>query len=128
MAEPINEKVPVTEEAPTKVSGTTPTDPEKTAGEPPKRVREYKEMEHTTEGPAKALVDMNTIQFTAEDIYDKDKVDIEHVSMEDVFKLLQCDENGITDDEAVRRVGIFGPNKVRPLGVPSNTPTPCAAR
>ncbi len=46
------------------------------------------------------------------DIYDKDKVDIEHVSMDDVFKLLQCDEHGITDEEAVRRTGIFGPNKV----------------
>lgn len=102
----------MTEEAPIKVSGTTPTDPEKTAGEPAKRVREYKEMEHVSEGPSKALVDMNTIQFTAEDIYDKDKVDIEHVSMDDVFKLLQCDENGITDEEAVRRTGIFGPNKL----------------
>jgi hypothetical protein len=51
--------------------------------------------------------------YTTTDIYDKDKVDIEHVSMDDVFKLLQCDEHGITDEEAVRRVGIFGPNKVR---------------
>lgn len=47
------------------------------------------------------------------DLYDKDKVDIEHVSMEDVFVLLQCDDKGLTEEEAVRRIGIFGPNKVR---------------
>lgn len=78
---------------------------------------------------------MDQIQFTAEDLYDKDKVDIEHgelnvairfqrnsllrlfspphsVSMEDVLTLLQCDEGGLTDEEAARRIGIFGPNKV----------------
>jgi hypothetical protein len=47
-------------------------------------------------------------------LYDKDKVDIEHVSMEDVFVLLQCDEFGLTEEEAARRIGIFGPNKVGP--------------
>lgn len=26
--------------------------------------------------------------------------------------LLQCDEHGLTDEEAARRIGIFGPNKV----------------
>lgn len=30
------------------------------------------------------------INFTVEDLYDKDKVDIEHVVMEEVFQLLQC--------------------------------------
>ncbi|KAJ9101715.1 hypothetical protein QFC21_003054 [Naganishia friedmannii] len=98
----MNEKVPVVEEAPTKES----------AG-PEKRVREYKDMEHEKQDVAKALVPMNEIQFTAEDLYDKDKVDIEHVSMEDVFTLLQCDEHGLTDAEAERRLGIFGPNKLQ---------------
>jgi hypothetical protein len=46
------------------------------------------------------------------DLYDKDKVDIEHVSMADVMTLLQCDEHGLTEAEAERRLGIFGPNKV----------------
>jgi H+-transporting ATPase len=32
--------------------------------------------------------------------------------MEEVFQLLQCDENGLTDAEATNRVGIFGPNKL----------------
>jgi H+-transporting ATPase len=49
--------------------------------------------------------------FRVLDLYDKDKVDIEHVSMEDVFVLLQCDDKGLTEEEAARRIGIFGPNK-----------------
>jgi hypothetical protein len=52
------------------------------------------------------------IQFTATDLYDKDKVDIEHVVMEEVFQLLQCTEGGLTEAEAVNRISIFGPNKL----------------
>jgi hypothetical protein len=32
--------------------------------------------------------------------------------MEDVFKLLQCDENGLSPEEAQRRLELFGPNKL----------------
>lgn len=32
--------------------------------------------------------------------------------MDDAFKLLQCDENGLTKEEATRRLEIFGPNKL----------------
>ncbi|CED83133.1 plasma membrane h()-atpase 1 [Phaffia rhodozyma] len=77
-----------------------------------KKKREYKDMEHKSDGDKHALVDLNTIQFTADDLYDKDKVDIEHVVMEEVFQLLQCDENGLTSAEAARRIEIFGPNKL----------------
>ncbi|GAA5982060.1 hypothetical protein JCM11641_004312 [Rhodosporidiobolus odoratus] len=59
-----------------------------------------------------ALVDMSTIELKAEDLYDKDKVDLEQVEMEDVWTLLQCKEDGLTNAEAERRVGIFGPNKL----------------
>lgn len=52
------------------------------------------------------------IQFTAADLYDKDKVDIEHVVMEEVLQLLQCDEGGLTDAEAQSRISVFGPNKL----------------
>ena len=45
-------------------------------------------------------------------MYDKDKVDIEHVVMEEVFQLLQCTDQGLTDEEAHNRIGIFGPNKL----------------
>lgn len=32
--------------------------------------------------------------------------------IEDVFKLLDCAEDGLSDDEAIRRVEIFGHNKL----------------
>jgi len=80
--------------------------------EPEKRKREYKEFGHDSEGPTKALVDMGTIELKAEDLYDKEKVDLETIFIDDVFKLLQCDENGLTRDEAQRRIELFGPNKL----------------
>ena len=52
------------------------------------------------------------IQLKAEDLYDKEKVDLETIVVDDVFKLLQCDENGLTDEEATRRLELFGPNKL----------------
>lgn len=48
----------------------------------------------------------------AEDLYDKDKVDLERIVIDDVFKLLQCDEGGLSEEEATRRYEIFGPNKL----------------
>jgi H+-transporting ATPase len=48
----------------------------------------------------------------AEDLYDKEKVDLETIVIEDVFKLLQCDENGLDTQEAQRRIELFGPNKL----------------
>jgi H+-transporting ATPase len=94
-----------------------------------RKKREYKDMEHGEKAQdLHAKVDMSTvsqhptncigtlliiqIQFTAADLYDKDKVDIEHIVMEDVLTLLQCDEGGLTEAEAVNRIGIFGPNKL----------------
>jgi H+-transporting ATPase len=35
------------------------------------------------------LVDMSTIELTAADLYDKDKVDIEQLNLDDVWTLLQ---------------------------------------
>ena len=48
----------------------------------------------------------------AEDLYNKEKVNLETIVIDDVFKLLQCDENGLTDKEAQRRLELFGPNKL----------------
>ncbi|OWZ66559.1 plasma-membrane proton-efflux P-type ATPase [Cryptococcus neoformans] len=114
-----NEKVGHTEEVPTKesslenkVQGEDVPAAAAAADEEPRKKREYKEMEHKTEGDLHAKVDMNTIQFTAADLYDKDKVDIEHVVMEEVYQLLQCTDAGLTEAEAVDRIGIFGPNKL----------------
>ncbi|KAG7088689.1 hypothetical protein E1B28_012660 [Marasmius oreades] len=80
--------------------------------EPERRKREYRDFEHENEGPSHAKVDMSTIQLRAEDLYDKEKVDLETIVVEDVFKLLQCDENGLTKDEAAHRLELFGPNKL----------------
>ncbi|KAJ3496170.1 hypothetical protein NLJ89_g10522 [Agrocybe chaxingu] len=77
-----------------------------------KKKREYKDFGHDEEGPTKVLVDMDTIELKAEDLYDKEKVDLETIVIDDVFKLLQCDENGLPLDEAARRLELFGPNKL----------------
>lgn len=52
------------------------------------------------------------IELKAEDLYDKEKVDLETIVVEDVFKLLQCDDSGLDTEEAKRRLEIFGPNKL----------------
>ncbi|KAL1405851.1 plasma membrane H+-ATPase [Vanrija albida] len=83
------------------------------AAEPEKKKREYKEMEEKHEGDQHARVALNEISFTAADLYDKDKVDIEHVVMEEVFQLLQCTDQGLTEAEAANRIAIFGPNKLQ---------------
>ena len=55
---------------------------------------------------------MSQIQLKAEDLYDREKVDLENIVIEDVFQLLQCTEAGLTNEEAQRRLEIFGPNKL----------------
>jgi hypothetical protein len=52
------------------------------------------------------------IELKAEDLYDKEKVDLETIVIDDVFKLLQCDDNGLNPEEALRRLELFGPNKL----------------
>ncbi|BEJ10719.1 hypothetical protein CspHIS471_0101410 [Cutaneotrichosporon sp. HIS471] len=99
------EEVPVKESSlPASAAAGTPAEPE--------RKRNYEDMTHKSEGDKHAKVDMNTISFTAADLYDKDKVDIEHIVMEEVFQLLQCDDKGLTSAEAESRIAIFGPNKL----------------
>ncbi|KAF9051686.1 ATPase [Panaeolus papilionaceus] len=55
---------------------------------------------------------MSQIQLNAEDLYDREKVDLENIDMPDVFQLLQCDEGGLTQQEVLRRLELFGPNKL----------------
>ncbi|KAI0715892.1 plasma membrane H+-transporting ATPase [Cerioporus squamosus] len=90
-----------------------PAEPAKeTTPQPEKKKREYKDFGEEDEKPTHAKVDMSQIQLKAEDLYDKEKVDLETIVVDDVFKLLQCDENGLTDEEANRRLELFGPNKL----------------
>ena len=55
---------------------------------------------------------MSQIQLRAEDLYDKEKVDLETIVIDDVFKLLQCTGDGLDGAEAKRRLELFGPNKL----------------
>lgn len=56
--------------------------------------------------------DITQIELKADDLYDKEKVDLETIVIEDVFQLLQCNDQGLTSQEAQRRLEIFGPNKL----------------
>ena len=55
---------------------------------------------------------MSTIELKAADLYDKEKVDLESIELEDVYQLLQADEEGLNSGEAQRRIELFGPNKL----------------
>ncbi|KAL4072442.1 hypothetical protein V8B97DRAFT_2006860 [Scleroderma yunnanense] len=117
------------------------SDPQKVPGQPgddspvsstgvERKKREYKDFGHEEEKstrecaplltPSRAVdtylpdanVDMSLIELKAEDLYDKEKVDLETIVVGDVFKLLQCDDSGLSTDEAKRRLEIFGPNKL----------------
>lgn len=52
------------------------------------------------------------IELKADDLYDKEKVDLETIVIDDVFKLLQCDDKGLDTEEANRRLALFGPNRL----------------
>jgi magnesium-transporting ATPase (P-type) len=52
------------------------------------------------------------IELKADDLYDKEKVDLETIVIDDVFALLQCNDQGLSTQEAQRRLEIFGPNKL----------------
>ncbi|KAJ7923402.1 hypothetical protein B0H13DRAFT_69530 [Mycena leptocephala] len=111
------EKVPGSDAPPSeKVGGDAPTTsstpPPADGAAPERKKREYKEFTHDEEKATQANVDMSTIELKAEDLYDKEKVDLETIVIDDVFKLLQCDENGLSPDEATRRLELFGPNKL----------------
>ncbi|THG96573.1 hypothetical protein EW026_g5285 [Hermanssonia centrifuga] len=87
------------------------TNPETPVAEVKKK-REYKDFGHEEEKATHAKVDMSEIQLRAEDLYDKDKVDLETIVVDDVFKLLQCTEAGLDSAEATRRIELFGPNRL----------------
>ncbi|KAH6906749.1 plasma membrane H(+)-ATPase 1 [Coprinopsis sp. MPI-PUGE-AT-0042] len=94
------------------ITGQPPPADTGTSIPPEKKKREYRGFEEHPEKAQHAKVDMDAIQLTAGDLYDKEKVDLETVEVGDVLQLLQCDEGGLTSDEAERRLGIFGPNKL----------------
>ncbi|EJU02272.1 plasma-membrane proton-e [Dacryopinax primogenitus] len=113
MSEPITEKKEAgpPEPAPEPTSADNADTP--AAETPAEKKREYKDFGHGDEEKnTHAKVDMSQIELKAEDLYDKEKVDLETLVMEDVFKLLQCGEDGLDPAEAARRLELFGPNKL----------------
>ncbi|KAG6864223.1 hypothetical protein C0991_011260 [Blastosporella zonata] len=92
--------------------GDSPAQAPSTPTEPEKRKREYKDFGHEEEKATHANVDMSTIELKAEDLYDKEKVDLETIVIDDVFTLLQCSAEGLTQAESERRLELFGPNKL----------------
>ncbi|KAJ8658544.1 plasma-membrane proton-efflux P-type ATPase [Lichtheimia ornata] len=57
-------------------------------------------------------IDGNITSLTVEELYDKDKYDLSTMELEDVTSLLQTTKEGLTSDEAARRIEKFGPNKL----------------
>jgi H+-transporting ATPase len=56
---------------------------------PPKVARNFDKTFEEEKAATRCLVDMKTIQLNAEDLYDREKVDLEQVELEDVWVLLQ---------------------------------------
>ena len=92
------EKAPLAKAAPEKASA------------PVKGRFDRDEHEEDADRQHHALVDMSLIELKAEDLYDKEKVDLEQIDLPDVWQLLQCDQEGLTVEEAARRLEVFGPN------------------
>jgi len=111
MSDPNVEKEPSVEKEPGP-QGETPAAATPPSDSPEKKKREYKEFGHETEKATHANVDMSQIELKAEDLYDKEKVDLETIVIDDVFTLLQCSDQGLDTEEATRRLGLFGPNKL----------------
>ncbi|OAV97113.1 H+-transporting ATPase [Puccinia triticina 1-1 BBBD Race 1] len=83
----------------------------------PKAARNFDKTFEEEKAATRCLVDMKTIQLNAEDLYDREKVDLEQVELEDVWQLLQTSENGLDAAEVERRRGIFGPNRLEEKSV-----------
>ncbi|OAV99423.1 H+-transporting ATPase [Puccinia triticina 1-1 BBBD Race 1] len=84
---------------------------------PVKAARNFDKTFEEEKAATRCLVDMKTIQLNAEDLYDREKVDLEQVELEDVWQLLQTSENGLDAAEVERRRAIFGPNRLEEKSV-----------
>ncbi|KAI9323117.1 E1-E2 ATPase-domain-containing protein [Dichotomocladium elegans] len=54
----------------------------------------------------------NIQSLTVEELYDKDKFDLSTMEQGDVLTLLQTSKDGLSSEEAARRIEKFGPNKL----------------
>ncbi|CDH59665.1 plasma membrane h-transporting atpase [Lichtheimia corymbifera JMRC:FSU:9682] len=62
--------------------------------------------------PHQQQISGNITSLTVEELYDKDKFDLSTMEQGDVLTLLQTSKEGLTSDEAARRIEKFGPNKL----------------
>ncbi|KAJ1918837.1 hypothetical protein H4219_002376 [Mycoemilia scoparia] len=82
-------------------------------GEPEKRDQPAPEKAAAEKANASELtIDVDPSTLTVEDLYNKEKFDLETMDTSQVFQLLQCDEKGLTESEAAQRIERFGPNKL----------------
>jgi hypothetical protein len=52
------------------------------------------------------------IELRADDLYDMEQNHLGTIVLDDIFKLLRCDDDGLDAEEAHRRFECFGPNKL----------------
>ncbi|WAQ86149.1 hypothetical protein PtA15_6A779 [Puccinia triticina] len=64
----------------------------------PKAARNFDKTFEEEKAATRCLVDMKTIQLNAEDLYDREKVDLEQVELEDVWQLLHIDQAALTGE------------------------------
>ncbi|KAI8087624.1 uncharacterized protein B0P05DRAFT_531697, partial [Gilbertella persicaria] len=60
----------------------------------------------------KANISGNVTSLTVEELYDKEKFDLSTMEPGDIFELLQTSTEGLTTEEAARRIEKFGHNKL----------------
>ncbi|KAF7722255.1 plasma membrane H+-ATPase [Apophysomyces ossiformis] len=66
----------------------------------------------TTTKITKSTISGTVTSLTVEELYDKDKFDLSTMEPGDVFQLLQSSAEGLTSEEAARRIEKFGHNKL----------------
>ncbi|KAG0168157.1 plasma membrane H+-ATPase [Apophysomyces sp. BC1034] len=69
-------------------------------------------VETTTTKTTKTIVSGTLTSLTIEELYDKDKFDLSTMEPVDVLQLLQSTAEGLTSEEASRRIEKFGYNKL----------------
>ncbi|KAI9466471.1 hypothetical protein IWW42_001143 [Coemansia sp. RSA 1085] len=65
-----------------------------------------------TGGSEEMTLNVDPSTLTVDDLYDKEKFDLETMDNKLVFQLLQCGPEGLTQSEAEARIHKFGPNKL----------------
>ncbi|POW03580.1 hypothetical protein PSTT_10964 [Puccinia striiformis] len=92
------------------------------SGSDAKVVRNFDRTFEEEASATRCLVDIQTIQLNAEDLYDREKVDLEQQLLVTFLLgaldlLIRTSENGLDAAEVERRRGFFGPNRLEEKSV-----------